>query len=86
MVKSILLCIRLPPYRNQPYICPQSMPNTDRMAGQQFTLLHQHIDELTEEKLGLQRGLAQQQKMAQDRRGRGERGADSTVQLTGPPC
>jgi hypothetical protein len=29
-------------------------------------LLHQHIDELTEDKLGLQRGLAKQQQVAQD--------------------
>jgi len=34
-------------------------------AAGQFALLHQHIDELTEEKLGLQRGLAKQQRLAE---------------------
>lgn len=34
-------------------------------SGGQFAMLHQHIDELTEEKLGLQRGLAKQQRLAE---------------------
>lgn len=35
-------------------------------SSQQFSLLQQHIDELTEEKLGLQRGLATQMRLADD--------------------
>ena len=40
-------------------------PHPRFAGGQQFTLLHQRIGELTEEKLGLQRGLVKQQRVAE---------------------
>ncbi|GAX74765.1 hypothetical protein CEUSTIGMA_g2212.t1 [Chlamydomonas eustigma] len=42
----------------------QTGPNSGAQS-MQFSLLHRHIDELTEEKLGLQRGLVKQQQLAE---------------------
>ena len=47
-------------------MCPSEASNGPRSGAKDFAALQQHIDELTQQKFELTRGLTGQQKMAQE--------------------